>query len=213
MKKLFLIAAISTTLFTSTISFAEENEFYVKAEAGASFLNKIKNKLFDTKMTSKAVGIFGLGAGYYVMENVRTDLTLHFLANPQFKKSTGKSGVNNSVKHKGKVMSLLLNGYVDLFDGGVAKLFSGAGIGWSQVKEKIQGHIGGVDRSYSTKKANNFAYQLTVGASGDVAEGVAAELSYRWSNYGKTKKVKEENSLGNTGYKGHNVVLGIKFDI
>ena len=213
MKKLLLIATISTTLFTSTISFAEENEFYVKAEAGATFLNNIKDKFFNTKMKSKAIGVFGLGAGYYVMENVRTDLSLHFLANPQFEKSTGGNWVNNSVKHKGKVMTLLLNGYVDLFDGGVAKLFAGAGIGWSQAKEKIEGLVSGVTKKYSTKKANNFAYQLTIGAAAEVTEGVAAELSYRWSDYGKTKKVKEEQQLGNTSYKGHNVILGVKFDI
>jgi opacity protein-like surface antigen len=32
-------------------------------------------------------GIFGFGVGYYVMDNLRTDLTLDFLTEAKFKKS------------------------------------------------------------------------------------------------------------------------------
>ncbi len=214
MKKLLLITAISTTLLSSIVSFAEENDFYVKVQAGATFLKSTKNKLFEGKMVAKATPNFGVGAGYYVMDNVRADVTLDFLANPQFKKSTGKSETANTVKHKGHVMSLLVNGYVDVWDAEIVKLFAGVGAGWAQVKEKIHSIEGGTDKSLGkTKKANNFAYQLTVGVAGEAVEGVTAELSYSWKDNGKTKKIKEFPQLGNTAYRGHQVTFGIRFNI
>lgn len=213
MKKLLLITAISTTLLSSIVSFAEETDFYVKAQAGAIFLRPTKIKESGIKMVSKATPDFGVGVGYYVMDNVRADVTLNFLANPQFKKSTGKSETAPTRKHKGHVMSLVVNGYVDIWDAEIVKLFAGAGVGWAQLKEKIHTISGGTDTSIGkTKKANNFLYTLSVGVAGEVADGVAAELTYSWQDYGKTKKIKE-NNLGNTAYKGHNVTLGVRFDI
>lgn len=215
MKKLLLITAVSTTLLSSIVSFAEENDFYVKVQAGAIFLRSAKDKAFNTKMKAKVTPNFGAGVGYYVMDNVRADLTLNFLANPQFKKPTGKSETATVIKHKGRVMSLLVSGYVDLWDAEIVKLFAGLGAGWAQVKEKIHkdgNSLGG------TKKANNLAYRLSLGVSGEVADGVAAELTYNWKDYGKTKKITktikgDDIKLGNTAYRGHDVTFAIRFNI
>ena len=115
----------------------------------------------------------------------------------------------------------MASGYVDLFDISVAKVFAGAGVGLAQVKEKItvsypaKAYVG----STSTKKKNNLAYHLTLGAAAEVAPGVNAELSYSWRDFGKTKSQKKVagvdtgGELSKTSYKGHHVLAGIRFDL
>lgn len=263
MKKLLLIAATTTALMSSLSAAACEgcepeaspvvpvatvttlttniNQFYFKAEGGASFLNKAKDKFFDVKMKSRAAGAFGVGVGYYLMDNVRTDITFNMLINPLFKSTFDPAGNPNFVKlyrkiypfrplqtgkhtmlvkHKGKVMTLLLNGYVDLFPiGDVAKIFVGGGVGLAQIKEKISvsgdgEHLIGV----SVKKANNFTYQATIGASVDLTDTIKGEISYSFRDYGKTKGGTDkfqgqEVTIGKTSYKTHNITVGFRFNM
>ncbi|WP_342260022.1 outer membrane beta-barrel protein [Candidatus Tisiphia endosymbiont of Metellina segmentata] len=236
MKKLFLIAATSTALLTSATSFAETGGFYLKAEGGATKLNNTKMKFEDTKsdslkFKSKTNAILGLGAGYYAMDNVRAELTLDFLVNPEFTNNTTKDLGSkrqevSKITAKGQVVSLLLSGYVDLYDAGFAKFFAGAGVGMAQIKEKLtandtttfEGKVQSTERYSDTRKpANNFAYQLTVGASANVADGVNVELAYSWRDYGETnsknKDKKDTDKISKTAYRGHNLMAGLRFDI
>ncbi|WP_341753679.1 adhesin [Candidatus Tisiphia endosymbiont of Dioctria rufipes] len=239
MKKLFLIAATSTALLTSATSFADVGQFYIKAEGGASKLNNTKMKFEDVdtkkensaKFKAKTNAILGLGAGYYAMDNVRAELTLDFLVNPEFTNTTTENFVSkrqevSKTTAKGQVVSLLLSGYVDLYDAGFAKFFAGAGVGMAQIKEKLttdstttfEGKVVDTDRDSATRKpANNFAYQLTVGASANVADGVNVELAYSWRDYGETnsknKDKKETGKISKSAYRGHNLMAGLRFDI
>ncbi|MFU7502027.1 MAG: outer membrane protein [Candidatus Tisiphia sp.] len=242
MKKLFLIAATSTALLTSATSFAETGGGYLKAEGGAAMLNKEKAKLpkemenlsLTQKVKRNAVGVVGLGAGYYAMDNVRAELTLDFLPNVEFKDSitavmekeeTKRQGTLAS-KRKGQVISLLLSGYVDLYDAGFAKLFAGAGVGMAQIKEKatLNGLIvttrnttevnrKSIDISTKSKNSNNFAYQLSVGASANVADGINVELAYSWRDYGAAKYGKGKESKSESAYRGHHLMAGLRFDL
>lgn len=231
MKKLLLIAAASATILSSTLSFADcamdtnqaqnENKWYLKANAGATIFDKAKDKGTGIKMKSNTSFIGEIGVGYYIMENVRTDLTLAMVSNAELKKTvTQTADVSStiSVKHKPTITSLLINGYVDFVDVGMFKVFGGAGIGASLVKEKITGkNVSSYTYNYppvSTKNKTNFAYQVSLGTSAEVAEGVKAELVYSWRDYGKIKtKTVDEVKEGGTRYKGHNVMAGIRFDI
>ncbi|XVN42752.1 MAG: hypothetical protein RCG15_00040 [Candidatus Rickettsia vulgarisii] len=83
-------------------------------------------------------GIFGVGVGYYVMDNLRTDLTIDFLTEAKFKKTFTDSATGNlhRLRHKGdNIMSVMVNGYYDLWEISIFRTFVGAGIGWGQVKE------------------------------------------------------------------------------
>lgn len=212
MKKL-LIATALTAVLSSTALADTENMFYIKLNAGGTIYNKATDKFTGLKMKSKTAAFVGGGVGYYIMDNTRADLTLDVPLNPELKKS---GAVNNAsgqyadtVKHKGNIYALMVNGYVDLFDISVAKVFIGAGVGLAQVKEKITDAVNG---NTSSKKKNNVAYQLSLGTSAEVAPGVNAELSYSWKDYGKTK-AKANTGDGSTAYKGHNLLVGIRFDI
>ncbi|WP_375331936.1 outer membrane protein [Candidatus Tisiphia endosymbiont of Temnostethus pusillus] len=244
MKKLFLIAATSTALLTSATSFAETGGFYLKAEGGAAMLNKEKAKLpkemenlsLTQKVKRSAVGVVGLGAGYYAMDNVRAELTLDFLPNIEFKdsitvtgavaKGEGKLQGTLESKRKGQVISLLLSGYVDLYDAGFAKFFAGAGVGMAQIKEKatlngaivathntIEVNRKSIDISTKSKNSNNFAYQLSVGASANVADGINVELAYSWRDYGAAKYGKGKESKSESAYRGHHLMAGLRFDL
>lgn len=236
MKKLLLIAAATSTLLTSFSSLAchrcEEKApvvaapcaaatkagmFYGKVEAGVSFLNRAKDKYFDVKMTSKSPsGIFGFGAGYYILDNLRTDLTIDFLTKAKFKKSDCNAGY--LLEHKAdNITTVMINGYYDLYEFGMFRPFLGAGIGWGQLKEKIY-HTDGINvLNKSTKRANNFVYQLSAGASFDITQDITGELSYRWVDYGKTKHAKDCNAAcgskkyGKTHYATHNIIAGLRF--
>nr|WP_253308353.1 outer membrane protein [Rickettsia endosymbiont of Ceutorhynchus assimilis] len=227
MKKLLLIAAASATILSSTLSFADgmdDNQWYLKANAGAIIFDKAKDGSTGVKMKSNTAFTGSIGAGYYIMENVRTDLTLGTIASGQLKKTatvtTGRyNGSTASVKHKlNNFANLLLNGYVDFVDVSMFKLFAGAGIGVASLQDKITWTVNNVTASTSSKKTYNFAWQASLGASAEVADGIKAELVYSYLDNGKTKSknVQFENTTfqtGSTRYKGNSLTAGIRFDI
>ncbi|MCC8407029.1 MAG: porin family protein [Rickettsia endosymbiont of Sceptobius lativentris] len=238
MKKLLLIAAASTALLTSGLSFADcdmnssvdssmsssmENQWYLKLNAGGVIFNKTKPKGADFKLKSNTGFTGEIGAGYYIMDNLRTDLTIGTVASSHLKKSkTYPDGDSFSVKNKPTIVSLLLNGYVDFVDLSMFKVFAGAGVGAAFVKEKINSKDieGGVTDTFNgtTKNKTNFAYQLSLGTSFEVAPGVKAELVYSWRDYGKTKNTTktiygDKVKFGGTRYKGNNLMAGLRFDM
>ncbi|ALA62281.1 outer membrane protein [Rickettsia amblyommatis] len=242
MKKLLLIAAASTALLTSGLSFADcdmnssvdsstnssmsssvENQWYLKFNAGGVIFNKTKPQGADFKLKSNTGFTGEIGAGYYIMDNLRTDLTIGTVASSHLKKSkTYPDGDSFSVKNKPTIVSLLLNGYVDFVDLSMFKVFAGTGVGAAFVKEKINSKDikDGVTDTFNgtTKNKTNFAYQLSLGTSFEVAPSVKAELVYSWRDYGKTKNTTKtidgaKVKFGGTRYKGHNLMAGLRFDM
>ena len=202
MKKILLTTAAVLTLATSS-AYAAEDMFYVKGQVGWDKLDKIKG------MKSNNNVFLGLGVGYYVMDNVRADLTFDHYVNPNHK---GTATLNGNKLPGGKLKSqadtLMVNGFVDLFDVSVAKVFAGAGVGMSMISTKAS-----ATNVYSVKykKKNNFAYALHLGASTEFAPGVSGELTYSYRDMGKFKTPKDVPSLGSL--KGHHVAAGVRFDI
>ncbi|KJW02267.1 putative adhesin [Rickettsia endosymbiont of Ixodes pacificus] len=283
MKKLLLIAAASTALLTSGLSFADcdmnssvdsstnssmssslENQWYLKLNAGGVIFDKAKSSNSSVKLKSNTGFTGNIGAGYYIMDNLRTDFTIGMVTNNYMKKSTNVSTSSStvttvpsvisaggqliingvvipggvftsgpggtatvSVKHKPTIVSALLNGYVDFIDLSMFKVFAGAGVGAALVKEKVNistktvannNVISSTNFSGTTKNKTNFAYQLSLGTSFEVAQGVKAELVYSWTDYGKSK-TNTKNVAGNkvkfggTRYKGNNLMAGLRFDM
>ena len=208
MKKILLAAATVATL-ASSCAYAAEDTFYVKGQVGWDKLNKVKG------LKSKNNVFLGLGVGYYVMDNVRADLTWDHYFDPKHKGTASVNGVNvSNTKLKSKADTLMINGFVDLFDVSVAKVFAGAGIGMSMIKGKVtapaQGTVPAI--SESTKKKNNFAYAVHLGAATEFAPGVNGELTYSYRDMGKFKKKKDSN-LSFSALKGHHVAAGVRFDL
>ena len=214
MKKLLMIATAAAVL-SSTTAFADaENMFYIKANVGTGKLNKITDKTISAKAKSKFIPFLGLAVGYYVMDNVRADLSLEHHFNPTLKAST----TGQSARHKANITALMVNGYVDLFDVSVAKVFAGAGVGLAQLKEKITWTDATGSASVSAKKKNNLSYALTLGVTGELSQGIHGEFSYAWKDFGKTKSAVWPAAIGGgeaskTPYKGHHLAVGVRFDM
>jgi opacity protein-like surface antigen len=214
MKKILLTSAAVAVLASSS-AYAMQDTFYVKAQAGWSKMSKVKFN--GNKLKSNNDMSFGVGAGYHVMDNVRVDLTFDHFVNPTHKVKKKIDTVNESIKAKGDVNSLLINGFVDLFDADMAKMFVGAGVGVSQVKAKTT--VSKVDDKTSitlkAKQKYNLAFAAYVGGSYEFTPGVTGELTYSYRDMGKTKKFKDNNNdnISAIHYKGHNIGAGVRFDI
>lgn len=195
MRKVLLTAAAAAVFATSS-AYAMEDVFYVKANVGWNKMTKIHG------LKSKNDVFFGVGAGYHVMDNVRVDLTFDHFVNPEHKKGNAKL--------KGDANSLLLNGFVDLFDVDAFKVFVGAGVGASQVKAKYSVTVGNQTASVKAKQKYNVAFAGYVGGAYEFAPGVSGELTYSYRDMGKTKKVEGGDSAH---YRGHNLGAGVRFDI
>ena len=209
MKKILLTTAAALTIATSTV-YAAEDTFYVKGQVGWDKLDKIQ----DAKSTNDV--FLGLGVGYYVMDNVRADLTFDHYVNPTYKISNTDGDVKFTGKVKAHADTLMVNGFVDLFDVSVAKIFAGAGVGMSMVSGKCTDTYNLPDGTTTTdsakfKKKNNFAYAVHLGASTEFASGVNGELTYSYRDLGKMKGPKNEKSVGTV--KGHHIAAGVRFDI
>jgi opacity protein-like surface antigen len=205
MKKILLTTAAALTIATSTV-YAAEDTFYVKGQIGWDKLAKIQK----AKSTNDV--FLGLGVGYYVMDNVRADLTFDHYLNPTYKISNTENNVKFTGKVKANADTLMVNGFVDLFDVSVAKIFAGAGVGMSMLSGKAT--VNGSDGSTTSmkfKKKNNFAYAVHLGASTEFSSGINGELTYSYRNLGKMKGPKNEKSAGTV--KGNHIAAGVRFDI
>jgi opacity protein-like surface antigen len=204
MKKIMLTAAAVATLASSTALAGMEDMFYVKANGGWEKLNKVRNAKSENSY------FLGLGVGYYVMDNVRADLVFDHFFDPKHKRTDN----GNKIKYKGKIDTLTLNGYVDLFDVSVAKVFIGAGVGMAQVDAKSTSTTpAGVVFPGKGKKRNNVTWAIHTGASTEFAPGVNGELFYSYRDFGKTKATTGATPLKAVAYKGHHVGVGVRFDM
>ncbi|MFU7502028.1 MAG: outer membrane protein [Candidatus Tisiphia sp.] len=202
MKNLLLVTIIAISFLFSFSSLAIGNQFYLQAEVGA---NKMANiKLNDKKLKQNTAMFLGGGLGYYILDNVRADLMLAWIANHQFKHSF--AGTDSKIKPQ--IATLMLNGYVDIVDISICEFFVGAGAGVSQLKNQITKNNG---VSASSGKKNNLVYQLTLGVATKLAPGVKVEAAYSWKDFGNTKEIK--NHIKSLVYKGHNVSLGVRLDV
>lgn len=205
MRKIFFVAVITATLASS--AYAEEAKFYAKGQIGWNKLDKTKSRSANLK-SSNAM-FLGFGLGYYIADNIRTELSFDHYINPIHK---GKTQRKFPLKYKSQADTIMLNGFVDLFDAKVAKIFAGGGIGMSMVSTKTSLTLPSnktlIDKA---KKANNFAYALYLGASTEFSHAINGELTYSYRDMGKFKKSQKGFSLGSL--KGHHIAASVRYDI
>ena len=221
--KTIILLATAVSFYTPT-SFADSEQFYVKANAGYSKFMDVKiednrgNKLGKYKSKSGS-GFFGIGVGYHIMDNIRIDLAFDYFLNKSHKRLwSHPDGDFGEEKIKGNVSSLTLNGYVDLFDINDIKIFTGAGCGLARTKGKgsYSERLRGVDQPVEKikfKDSNNFTYALHLGASTKIMDNVHADLTYSFRGFGDLKHKDEDGYKFELPYKGHHIALGVRYDI
>ena len=221
-KTIILLATAGS--FYAPISFADSEQFYVKANTGYSKFMDVKieddcgNKLGKYKSKSGS-GFFGIGVGYYIMDNIRIDIAFDYFSDKSHKKSwSHPDGDFGEAKIKGNVSSITLNGYVDLFDVSDIKIFTGAGCGLARTRgkgsysERWRGEDKPVEK-IKFKDSNNFTYALHLGASTKIMDNFHADLTYSFRGFGDLKHKDEDGDKFELPYKGHHIALGVRYDI
>jgi opacity protein-like surface antigen len=207
MKKILLTTAALAAFSTS--AFAEmgmgKDSFYLRADVIGSKVSKTDD--YKSKMNNFGMDV---GAGYKVMDNMRAEIVYNHLFNPKLK-VTSKFATS---KLKFTAHALMVRGFVDFADLGMAKLYAGAGLGWAQTGAKATVEfINGATGSVKAKKKNNLAWSLHAGSGFAVADGVTLDVGYSYRDYGKTKGFVDAKTGPKVALRSHNLSAGVRFDI
>ncbi len=218
-KKKIIVATASILLFNSS---AYADRFYFKTSVSGNSFNQVKFEDGE-KAKAKIAPSIAIGFGHYILDNLRADLTFEHYIDPTFKCSVKKHEVygNQEVKLRPNLSTLMVNTNVDVIDFDSSKFFVGVGMGVARHKTKY--HVTGtspggkkIDREISTKISHEFSYALNAGMSLFIIDGLNAELSYSWRDFGNTKPSKNEDNEDMTKkvpYRVHNLSLGFRIDI
>lgn len=248
MKKLISAALLSSVIASGAYA-ASENAFYIKAEGGASILSNysvdqskaplagsLGLTATDT-MKGKTIGAFGIGVGYYIMDNLRIELDFNYHLSPEYK-YTSPAGKTLAVTDLGYVaevpvpattviaypasfarklapemMSGFAKAYVDVVDLEYCKIFVGAGIGASFVKsvETVTYTSDALKTRLNAAVAP--ATPLLVAAAGQTATqiAIAADLKAAGVTSTSTPEVKNTDKRSiNMAFTGE---VGVSFDV
>lgn len=194
MKKLLLAAAATAAFSSAAIA---DNEFYLRADAGVNMFNKVYTDAKKAKVTPS----MELGAGYALMDNVRAELAYGYHFNPG---SKGTAPVLGAYKVKADIQTLMVKGFYDAFDLGMAQVFVGSGVGLAKVSQKFTYGT----TSEKAKAKNNFTYLLALGTAFDVADSVKIDVQYNFQSFGQTKATA---NAAKATYRSHAIKAGVRF--
>lgn len=214
-------------------SVALSKNYYLTIPTTISNLSSVKEnnatENFNLIHESELSPLFGIGLGYYINSNSRTELLFENI-NFTFKDQVGNFnffeeeiytvGIK-SIKRKVFGKSLKLNYYYDILHHDILQIFIGTGIGVVQLKENktflINGHFidnnnlisfPAATQNLNSKKTTNFTYAFLIGTSKTFNSIGHFDLTYSWRDYGKIKN----NNVSNR-YKGHHFTVGVRFDL
>ena len=187
MKSLTLAAVAAAAAFAAGAASAQDANWYVQGNAGASFESKLDGGVADRKGdTGWAVsGAVGREFG----NNFRAETELSYLS------------ADNKGATPGKTSSLggFVNGYYDFNRGGQFQPFVGAGIGLAQVKSRGDDDTG-------------FAYQFKAGVAHPFNDRLTGEIAYRYQAVTDVK-----GGAGPTrfdgDYRSNAVTVGLRYKL
>jgi opacity protein-like surface antigen len=224
-KKVFQVIAASALISVSSfaIACADEtaNSPYGIIEGGYSKSATKTKGGYAVAKKLKSSSVMGLGLGYKVGENVRSDITFNYRPDFKYKGATGSW----SGKQKIKAYNFMLNGFYDFANMGGFTPYIGAGIGMARIHSGTftQTDASGIYYT-SGKTKTNFAYQATVGGYFKLADGVDFNVGYRYVDLGKFNTKHAERDVTVNGVttdktvnvakgnlKAHEFLAGLKF--
>lgn len=214
MKKFLTLLSVSAAVASASIASAgEAGKMYFKADAGygmgkdkfslsSSALLTTKYKIADdTKELSPTDNVFSKGFigdvtfGYYISDEVRTDLMLSYASKSgthklALKDNEGKD-LSQEFKNSSKNFAVMANAYYDFNTGSAFTPFVMAGLGAaygsatlddSDLVKALAGYTetGKSDKITDIKTSNKFgfAYRLGVGVAFEVSRGAYIDLAY-----------------------------------
>ncbi|MDF1607962.1 porin family protein [Hoeflea sp. YIM 152468] len=214
--------------------------WYLRGDAGYSW-NKMKRVdffqgdlntyvPFTTAKLRSSYSVGG-GVGYQINHKLRSDVTLDYFSQADFRGSTtGSCGVAPACTSTDLTsvsgLSLLANAYVDLYKAGRFTFYAGGGLGGTRVKwddlsntSCETGNSANCDGTefHGGAAGWRFTYALMAGASVDVTCSLKADVGYRYRNIGGGAMFKALNSNGYQGSHGsissHEVRGGLRYSL
>jgi opacity protein-like surface antigen len=177
----------------------------------------------------KSSPLYGIGFGWQARHWLRFDVTgeyrgdTTYFGSDQYPGNGFPAGTNEYTADMKSWLGLV-NAYIDMGNWCGFTPYIGAGIGFSNISVEgfkdvnvpNEGVAFGAD-----KNTSNFAYAFYAGASFDVTERVALDLSYRWVNMGNASTGDVTAFDGSSTYGGHHIkditsndlLLGVRYKL
>lgn len=240
MNRRWISFIVSIIILSNVFTEIAQAMFYIKLNAGASALNKIKDNSpelnnvgvkGDLSSTIKNVdGAFiGLGIGIDIIEDFRCDVSFE-----KFLKSNSKGAaeaylpsqkkINIVNKIENDISMLMFNSFIDFYETSIMKFLIGGGVGISRIESKLKidytastdltnilGKSAPDSRSYEVTQKYNLAFAGYLGASAELLPKVVIELMYSYRDIGKSGKIDEINQAIES--KGHSIIAGLRYGI
>lgn len=204
------------------LSYADEGTIYIKANTGWGKLSDIsKTKQEDDddfgigqKLKPENLIFYGLGAGYYITDIIRTEVIVNNYLKFNYKAGRVNSALPISEKLTIDATTVLLNGFIDFYEVNRIRLFTGAGLGAAMISGNYTQTINqtAVLDSKKFKAKNSFAYALYLGVMANLTSNVDAELSYSFRDLGKLSGAKEIFRK-TPDFRGHYISVGFNFNL
>lgn len=222
-----LLGLVATTSI-ATASFAAETEsFYLTISGGIAKQAQKPGAFSTTDATNQNVsgnfknpkigGMLAVGAGYYVMDNVRAELVYFkpFLAKVNTKSATIAGAAADRVGSvKTEINAFQVKGCFDALDiSDMGKAYVSLGIGVAQSKMKLDNSV----TSASSKNKVQLSWSIGVGFSFPVGEGVSVKGGYEYVDCGKIKysavKGAPSGTTGSNKLAAHILSAGLGLDL
>jgi len=212
----FVSAAKVTTslavLLMAGSAFAEVSKAgpYVRADAGYSLAGKPNEKNYTKKL--KGTPMYGIGFGYNINNNFRTDLTISHRNKYSYKAKEVKQDLSST--------AFMINGYYDIVERAnfIPYLMAGAGLAHNKAGNFV---LSSTETSLKDEQ-NSFAWQGGAGVKYKINNRTFLDLGYKYVNLGKVKTsdVRWEPTITKTPQnvikgklKAHEVSLGMIFKL
>jgi len=232
MKKMLLtvIMLIMTTVHAKSMDVSIENRPYIRAQGGWVKLDHIRSifglmgypdrRDVSGKARSYQNGHLGVGMGCYINDKMRVELNFNHYANPVYKFNAIYTDPLNIEppgeiicgKIKSEVNSIVLNGFVDIYNVDDVTLSFGVGLGSSRLKAWVSSAGKAVRRKITPAKfkivhEHEFTFATHLVAAYKLNSDTTGELSYSYRNLGTLDRDDERNPYE---IRGHHITTGIK---
>ena len=151
-----------------------------------------------------------MGIGYQFTDWLRSDVTLNYVGGASYSYDDGIDA--GSASHR--MLSGLVNGYVDLgtYVGFTPYVGAGAGLVYSKHKIDIDSGTLGVAFSASDTQYK-FAYALMAGVAYKVTKNISVDVGYQYLSSPSAQYVNTDTLLIEEGIDYHQIKLGLRYDL
>lgn len=223
MKQLFRVSA-ACAVFAAVPALAadydppiyiEEAPEYVPVEIGSGWYLRgdisysAANPLYNFPgVAHRRIGV-GVGFGYHLSDNFRTDLTVGYLGSDRFFYNDGIDVIDASYT----AWSGLISGYYDIATVAGFTPYVGAGVGLTYTRHELDANLTGFPAISVADRSYDFAYALMAGASYKVSDNVSVDLGYQFLHTPNAEYVDTDTLAIREGTKHHLIKLGLRYDL